>query len=43
MIANIAEDVAKERGHMEVNVELFEKVEALGDLTRASGPSLRMD
>ncbi len=32
MIANIAEDVARERGHMEVNVELFEKVEALGDI-----------
>lgn len=32
MIGRIAEDVAKERGHLEVNVELFEKVEALGDL-----------
>jgi hypothetical protein len=32
MIAKIAEDVAKERGHLEVNVELFEKVEALGDV-----------
>ena len=32
MIGRIAEDVAKERGHMEVNVELFEKVEALGDI-----------
>ncbi len=32
MIANIAEEVARERGHLEVNVELFEKVEALGDL-----------
>ncbi|MDX1411806.1 MAG: PCP reductase family protein, partial [Nitrospirales bacterium] len=31
MIGRIAEDVAKERGHLEVNVELFEKVEALGD------------
>jgi hypothetical protein len=37
MIANIAEDVAKERGHMEVNVELFEKVEALGDLKEQAG------
>jgi hypothetical protein len=37
MIANIAEDVAKERGHMEVNVELFEKVEALGDLQEQVG------
>jgi hypothetical protein len=40
MIANIAEDVAKERGHMEVNVELFEKVEALGDLQEQVGPPL---
>jgi len=31
MIQVIAEDVARERGHMEVNVELFQKVEALGD------------
>ena len=39
MIANIAEDVARERGHMEVNVELFEKVEALGDLQeKAASP-----
>ncbi len=32
MIVQIAEDVAKERGHLEVNVELFEKVETLGDV-----------
>lgn len=32
MIKQIAEEVAKERGHLEVNVELFEKVEALSDL-----------
>jgi len=31
MIQQIAEDVARERGHMEVNIELFQKVEALGD------------
>ena len=31
MIRQIAEDVARARGHMEVNVELFQKVEALGD------------
>ena len=31
MIQQIAEEVARERGHMEVNVELFEKVEAMGD------------
>ena len=33
MVRRIAEDVARERGHMEVNVELFQKVEALGDDT----------
>lgn len=32
MIKQIAEEIAKERGHLEVNVELFEKVEALGEL-----------
>ena len=31
MTKRIAEDVAREHGHMEVNVELFQKVEALGD------------
>lgn len=31
MIKQIAEEVAHERGHLEVNVELFEKVEALGE------------
>ena len=31
MIQQIAEDVARERGHLEVNVELFQKVESLGD------------
>ena len=31
MIKQIAEEAARERGHMEVNVELFKKVEALGD------------
>ena len=35
MIGNITEEVARERGHLEVNVELFEKVEAMGD--RADG------
>lgn len=39
MIRQIAEDVARERGHMEVNVELFQKVEALGDETlQAAAP-----
>jgi hypothetical protein len=33
MIQQIAEEIARERGHMEVNVELFEKVEAMGDKT----------
>jgi hypothetical protein len=40
MIKQIAEEVAKERGHLEVNVELFEKVEALGDLREEDRPSM---
>ena len=40
MIKQITEEIAWERGHLEVNVELFEKVEALGDLREASGPPL---
>ncbi len=40
MIGRIAEDVAKERGHLEVNVELFEKVEALGDMALDQGAPL---
>ncbi len=40
MIKQIAEDVARERGHLEVNVELFEKVEALGDQEQQAGPPL---
>ena len=40
MIRQIAEEVARERGHLEVNVELFEKVEALGDFREASLPPL---
>jgi len=35
MVRRIAEDVARERGHMEVNVELIEKVEQLGALDEA--------
>lgn len=35
MVRRIAEDVARERGHMEVNVELLEKVEQLGALEDA--------
>jgi len=37
MIKQIAEEIAKERGHLEVNIELFEKVEALGDLQEDIG------
>jgi hypothetical protein len=40
MIKQIAEEIAKERGHLEVNVDLFEKVEALGDLQEPSGPPM---
>ena len=40
MIKQIAEEVAKEGGHMEVNVDLFERVEALGDVREAAVPSL---
>jgi len=40
MIAQIAEEIARERGHLEVNVELFEKVEALGEGQEQEGPSL---
>lgn len=40
MIKQIAEEIAKERGHLEVNVDLFEKVEALGDLQEAAGPPM---
>lgn len=31
MVRQIADEIAMERGHMEVNVELLQKVEALGD------------
>lgn len=40
MIKQIAEEIARERGHLEVNIDLFEKVEALGDLREAEGPPL---
>lgn len=40
MIRQIAEELAREDGHMEVNVELFEKVEALGDVQEASRPPM---
>lgn len=40
MIKQITEEIAKKRGHLEVNVELFEKVEALGDLHDDGGPAM---
>jgi hypothetical protein len=40
MIKQIAEEVAKEGGHMEVNVDLFERVEALGDVREVVAPPL---
>jgi hypothetical protein len=40
MIRQIAEELALERGHLEVNVELFEKVEALGDIQEYAGPPM---
>jgi len=40
MIQQIAEEVARERGHMEVNVELFQKVEALGDEKLQEAPPM---
>lgn len=40
MIKQIAEEIALERGHLEVNVELFEKVEAMGDVQEQLAPPL---
>jgi len=40
MIQQIAEELALERGHLEVNVELLDKVEALGDLQEQAGPPM---
>ena len=40
MIRQIAEDVAREGGHMEVNVDLFERVEAMGEVREAAAPPL---
>lgn len=37
MIKRIAEEVAIERGHLEVNIDLFEKVETLGDRQEPMG------
>ena len=42
MVRQIAEEIAMERGHLEVNVELLEKVEALGDTEETgSGPEMK--
>ncbi len=38
IIKQIAEEVASERGHLEVNIELLEKVEALGEDEEAGAP-----
>ena len=43
MIKQIAEEMARERGHMEVNVDLFEKVEALGDVREAAVAPIAVD
>jgi hypothetical protein len=40
MIKQIAEEIAKKDGHMEVNIDLFEKVEAMGDAREAAVASL---
>ncbi len=40
MIQQIAEELAREGGHLEVNVDLFERVEALGDRQEKAGPPM---
>ncbi len=40
MIQQIAEEAARERGHLEVNVELLDKVEALGDSQEETRPPM---
>lgn len=40
MIKQIAEELAVEGGHLEVNVELFERVEALGEVQDAARPPM---
>lgn len=40
MIKQIAEEVAKKDGHLEVNIDLFTKVEAMGDMREAAAASL---
>src|SRR5262245_35621971 len=40
MIKQIAEEVAKKDGHLEVNIDLFTKVEAMGDIREPTVDSL---
>ena len=40
MIKQIAEEIAKKDGHLEVNIDLFTKVEAMGDIREAAAASL---
>lgn len=40
MTKQIAEEVAKEGGHLEVNIDLFEKVEAMGDMRESGAAAL---
>jgi hypothetical protein len=40
MIKQIAEEMAKEGGHMEVNIDLYDRVEAMGDVREAALPPL---
>jgi len=40
MIKQIAEEVAREGGHLEVNIDLFEKVEAMGDMRESASAAL---
>jgi len=40
MIKQIAEEVAREGGHLEVNIDLFEKVEAMGDVREGGAAAL---
>ena len=40
MIKQIAEEVAKKDGHLEVNIDLFTRVEAMGDIREAAAASL---
>jgi len=40
MIKQIAEEIARKGGHMEVNIDLFERVESMGDLQEQAVQSL---